>query len=154
MRCLLLVRAALLAVAILSLSAMSNSLAADGKSIFPGETWETKKPAEVGLNADELDESAKAVGGEGVVIRDGYLVKTWGQLELRADWASLIVRAQPRAKPADVAGGSVTSRRLSPGSSEQRRLQLASTTRDGIGVSGRICRRPTPGRRIRRNWTT
>ncbi len=71
-----------------TLSAISDSLAADGDSAFPGETWQIKKPNEVGLSSDKLDAFATAVGGDGVVIRDGHLVKTWGQPDRRADWAS------------------------------------------------------------------
>lgn len=80
------VRAALLVVAILS--GMSNTLAVDGESVFPGEAWLMKTPSEVGLNAERLDAFANAIGGDGVVIRDGYLVKTWGKPDRRADWAS------------------------------------------------------------------
>lgn len=41
--------------------------------VFPQTTWKTKKPHDVNLNADKLNAFAKAVGGDGVVVRDGYL---------------------------------------------------------------------------------
>lgn len=45
---------------------------------FPGATWETRTPAEVGMDAAKLDLLAARVGGDGIVIRDGYIVRTWG----------------------------------------------------------------------------
>lgn len=64
---------------------MTASAAAE---VFPQESWQTKAPREVNLDADKLNAFAKAVGGDGVVVRDGYLVKTWGKPDRRADWAS------------------------------------------------------------------
>ncbi len=58
---------------------------ADDRPNFPGNAWQTKTTQQVGVNAAALDEFAKAVSGDGVVIRDGYLVKTWGQPDRRAD---------------------------------------------------------------------
>ena len=40
------------------------------------------------MDETELSAFARAVGGDGVVIRDGFLVKTWGKPDRRADWAS------------------------------------------------------------------
>ena len=45
---------------------------------FPGTVWQTRTPAEVGLDPVKVDAFAAAVGGDGVVIRDGYIVKSWG----------------------------------------------------------------------------
>ncbi|MEZ6048186.1 MAG: serine hydrolase [Planctomycetaceae bacterium] len=60
----------------------------DVQQIFPGKTWEKRTPAEVGLNADLIDQFAEKVGGDGVIIRDGYLIKSWGNPQRRRDWAS------------------------------------------------------------------
>jgi CubicO group peptidase (beta-lactamase class C family) len=76
--------AALASVAMLAVTA---SFAADQSTVFPGKTWQTKTPQQVGLIASKLDAFAKAVGGDGVVIRNGYLVKSWGKGR-RGDWAS------------------------------------------------------------------
>lgn len=56
--------------------------------VFPGTNWATKTPAEVGLNEVKLNEFATRVGGTGVVIKDGYLVKTWGIAAAHGGWAS------------------------------------------------------------------
>lgn len=56
--------------------------------VFPGESWRMRAPREVGLDADRLDQFAAALGGDGVVVRNGFLIKTWGRPERRRDWAS------------------------------------------------------------------
>jgi CubicO group peptidase (beta-lactamase class C family) len=56
--------------------------------IFPGKEWETRDPEDVGLDPKKLDQLAQTIGGDGVVIRNGYLVKTWGKANNRGDWAS------------------------------------------------------------------
>lgn len=59
-----------------------------GRAVFPGKTWEQRTPGEVGLEAAKVDAFAAAVGGDGVVIKDGYLVKTWGEVATHKWWAS------------------------------------------------------------------
>jgi CubicO group peptidase (beta-lactamase class C family) len=67
----------------------SGALAAEPSPVvFPGDTWRTREPADVGLDAEKLAAFAEAVGGDGVVVRDGFLVKTWGRADRSADWAS------------------------------------------------------------------
>ena len=71
-------------------------LAADGGSaqaerpttVFPGVSWETKRPEQVKLAGRSLDEFARRVGGDGCIVKDGYLIKTWGNLAQHKDWAS------------------------------------------------------------------
>ena len=55
---------------------VTNCQAADEKTIFPGETWQRRTPREAAVKEDKLNEFVKAVGGDGVVIRDGYFIKT------------------------------------------------------------------------------
>jgi CubicO group peptidase (beta-lactamase class C family) len=66
----------------------SGERAGAAEIVFPGESWQTRTPGEVALDAAALDAFARAVGGDGVVIRNGYLVKSWGRPERRKDWAS------------------------------------------------------------------
>ncbi len=56
--------------------------------VFPGATWEERTPEEVGLDPAVLDQFVAATGGDGVVVKDGYLVRKWGGYSARADWAS------------------------------------------------------------------
>lgn len=56
--------------------------------MFPGETWEARKPAALGLDAARLAELAEFLGGRGCVIKDGYVVKVWGDQAERSDWMS------------------------------------------------------------------
>ncbi len=45
---------------------------------FPGKSWEQREPASLGLDASTLDQLAKQLGGRGCVVKDGYVVKSWG----------------------------------------------------------------------------
>jgi len=56
--------------------------------VYPGKTWATKTPAEVGLDAAKLGVFRDAVGGRGCVVRYGYMSYTWGDISKRADIAS------------------------------------------------------------------
>jgi CubicO group peptidase (beta-lactamase class C family) len=55
---------------------------------FPGEVWEVRSPSELGMDESKLDEFAANVGGTGIVVKDGYVVKTWGSSASKDDWAS------------------------------------------------------------------
>lgn len=56
--------------------------------VYPGAEWATKRPEQVGLNVDKLRELAEYSGGFGCVVRNGYLVYTWGDASRRKDVAS------------------------------------------------------------------
>ncbi len=55
---------------------------------FPGAAWQSKTPAELGLDAAKLNQVAANIGGVGCIARQGYLVKTWGDQASKGDWAS------------------------------------------------------------------
>jgi VCBS repeat-containing protein len=55
---------------------------------YPGAVWETRTPAQVGLRSASLDALAVSIGGVGSVVRNGYMVYTWGDQTAKADWAS------------------------------------------------------------------
>jgi CubicO group peptidase (beta-lactamase class C family) len=57
-------------------------------NVFPGATWASKTPRELGLGEGRLDAVATALGGRGCVIKNGYVVKTWGDQSKIGDWAS------------------------------------------------------------------
>ncbi len=57
-------------------------------SVFPGDRWETRSPESLGLDPALLDRFASRVGGDGCIVRDGYLVKSWGEVTRHKDWAS------------------------------------------------------------------
>jgi len=56
--------------------------------VYPGKEWATKRPQEVGLDANKLKELSDYAGGFGCVVRHGYLVYTWGDVSKRKDVAS------------------------------------------------------------------
>lgn len=57
-------------------------------SVYPSEEWETRLPAEVGLDVEFLQQIQDYMGGWGVIIRQGYLVYSWGEISQRKDIAS------------------------------------------------------------------
>jgi CubicO group peptidase (beta-lactamase class C family) len=59
-----------------------------GDIIFPGKTWAVKQPQEFGLDSDRLDAVASELGSRGCIIKDGYVVKAWGDQSEKGDWAS------------------------------------------------------------------
>ena len=59
-----------------------------GETVFPQREWLVRSPEQANLDAARLDAFATRIGGDGVVVRDGYLVKTWGDPAKRCDWAS------------------------------------------------------------------
>lgn len=57
--------------------------------VFPGDSWETRSPEDVGLDPDLLDDFREATGDRrGVIIRHGYLVYNWGDQTTKMDWLS------------------------------------------------------------------
>jgi VCBS repeat-containing protein len=55
---------------------------------YPGAAWETRTPDQVGLRKTALDGLAASIGGVGSVVKDGYMVYTWGDQTAKEDWAS------------------------------------------------------------------
>src|SRR5262249_37705922 len=66
-----------------------SPLAAKARS-YPGADWEKRTPAETGLSAAKLQALAQLVGGHGCVVRQGYLVYTWGDPARSGDIASAV----------------------------------------------------------------
>jgi CubicO group peptidase (beta-lactamase class C family) len=64
------------------------SMTAASEPVFPGENWQTRPPAELGLDPARLDAVAEALGGRGAIVKDGYLVKAWGSQTEVSDWYS------------------------------------------------------------------
>lgn len=64
------------------------SVAATGESAFPGKEWEHRDPKALSVDGRALDRLAEELGGRGCVIKDGYVVKAWGDQSEVRDWAS------------------------------------------------------------------
>lgn len=56
-----------------------------GPFAFPGASWEARDAEAMGLRADRLDAVAKELGGRGCIVKNGYVVKTWGDQSLKGD---------------------------------------------------------------------
>src|SRR5881628_579135 len=61
---------------------------AAGESVFPGATWESRAPDQLGLSREKLDALAALVGGRGCVVRHGYMAFAWGEQSKSSDVAS------------------------------------------------------------------
>jgi CubicO group peptidase (beta-lactamase class C family) len=57
---------------------------------YPGASWATAAPADVGLSAAALGDLDAYLGGNGVVVRGGLLVHSWGNPANRSDIASAV----------------------------------------------------------------
>jgi len=64
--------------------------AGQSKMVYPGRTWERKKPSEAGLDEQKLKEMSDYAGGFGCVVRGGCIVYTWGDPSNRKDVASAV----------------------------------------------------------------
>lgn len=74
--------------AIVMVCVVATTLASQGESVFPGTDWLQRFPEEAGMDAGLLDQLAAHLGGRGCVIKDGYVVKQWGDQTEVGDWLS------------------------------------------------------------------
>ncbi len=61
---------------------------ARGEEIWPGERWEQREPAEVGMKKQKLEAMATLAGGRGCVVKGGCMIFTWGEQSKSGDVAS------------------------------------------------------------------
>jgi CubicO group peptidase (beta-lactamase class C family) len=66
----------------------SVSVAGQAETVFPGKDWTVKTPADLGMDAERLGQYATNVGGDGCIVKNGYLVATWGNQTNHKWWAS------------------------------------------------------------------
>ncbi len=58
-------------------------------AVFPGTAWATTSPEMVGFDRSKLDQLKAASGSQiGVIVKDGYLVYSWGNTATKFDWGS------------------------------------------------------------------
>lgn len=57
-------------------------------AVFPGAHWAIRPPSEAGLSVAKLEALAAHVGGRGCVVRNGYMVYSWGDPGRSGDVAS------------------------------------------------------------------
>jgi CubicO group peptidase (beta-lactamase class C family) len=69
-------------------SAVAAAHAQDTTIVFPRAHWEARSPAELHLSPARLDAVAAALGGRGCIVKNGFVVKSWGPQDMRGDWAS------------------------------------------------------------------
>ncbi|MGE3818710.1 MAG: hypothetical protein AB7I30_04695 [Isosphaeraceae bacterium] len=57
-------------------------------TVYPKGSWERKTPEELGLDPAKLDALAESLEGRGCVVKDGYVVKAWGDQAEKSDYYS------------------------------------------------------------------
>ena len=72
------------------LAALDLVSAAQVQTVFPGEHWEFRQPASLGLSKAKLDALREVVGGRGCVVRYCYMAYSWGDPAKSADVASAV----------------------------------------------------------------
>lgn len=55
---------------------------------FPQENWVFKSPVELGMSSSKLDELELMLGGSGFIVKDGFVIKIWGDQDIEVNWAS------------------------------------------------------------------
>src|SRR5690242_13829655 len=53
---------------------------------YPDVDWVVRTAAEVGLDLAKLQQFSALVGGNGAIVRDGYMVYNWGNQDARGAW--------------------------------------------------------------------
>ncbi|MBS0206974.1 MAG: serine hydrolase [Planctomycetes bacterium] len=61
-----------------------------GQPVYPGTEWEQRTPEQAGLSGTRLKALAELAGGQGCVVRNGFLVYTWGDPTRSGDIASAV----------------------------------------------------------------
>ncbi len=61
---------------------------AERARVFPGRTWANRTPEEAGMDPAVVDAFVASIGGSGCLVRDGYMIRSWGDPTARGDWAS------------------------------------------------------------------
>ena len=56
--------------------------------VYPEKEWRVKSPSALGMEQEKLDRIAELLQGRGLVIRHGYVAKTWGDQSKKGDWMS------------------------------------------------------------------
>ncbi|HJO03056.1 MAG TPA: serine hydrolase [Acidobacteriota bacterium] len=58
--------------------------------VFPRAHWKNRTAAALDLDGSVLDAFVAKVGGSGIIVRHGYIVRSWGVVDERLDWASAL----------------------------------------------------------------
>lgn len=80
-------RALLLVIAAMRLG-MATGAIHSAEPAFPTAAWQEKSPAELGLNVEAAEAVPVALGGRGCIVKDGFVVKAWGDQAEKGDWYS------------------------------------------------------------------
>jgi CubicO group peptidase (beta-lactamase class C family) len=81
-----------LAISVILLALPSGVQAAGAKQpvVYPANEWEERTPEQAGLSSEKLKALAELSGGQGCVVRHGYLVYAWGDPTKSGEIASAV----------------------------------------------------------------
>ncbi|MBD3161700.1 MAG: serine hydrolase [Candidatus Eisenbacteria bacterium] len=77
-----------IAVVLFAGGAQAQDASADEGFVWPGAEWTVRSPEEAGLDPIALAALAEEVGGSGMVVKNGYRVHAWGEIDRPIDWSS------------------------------------------------------------------
>ncbi len=77
-------------ILIIGLSSGFSHLLRAQTTNFPGKTWLVKQPAHFGMDKQNLDSITAILGGRGCIIKEGFVIKKWGNQETGSDWLSSV----------------------------------------------------------------
>ena len=66
----------------------STAESSEFERTYPKQIWQTRKPSSMGLNSEKIDTIAHLLEGRGCIIRNGFVVKSWGSQSEEGDWMS------------------------------------------------------------------
>lgn len=67
---------------------LAEEAAPPNNTVFPGQTWEERSTAAVGLDKTLLTRIPPYLKGRGMIVKDGYRVFSWGDASKAGDVAS------------------------------------------------------------------
>jgi len=77
------------ALAVWGIYRIGTAIHHDGP-VYPARAWATKSPEQLGYDSAKLALFTNMVGGNGCVIRSGYMIYSWGNITTRIDVASAV----------------------------------------------------------------
>jgi hypothetical protein len=57
---------------------------------YPGVTWTIEKPSYLNMDKQKLDSIPMILKGRGCIVKNGFVVKRWGDQEEKSDWLSSV----------------------------------------------------------------
>lgn len=73
---------------IVALVVVSPTIVVAQEARFPDSSWEHGQPVDLSLDPARLEAVETALGGRGCIVKDGWVVRAWGDQAEKSDWYS------------------------------------------------------------------